>query len=84
MPKITQQMAIQAALIARGSELVPSSGRRYKVLTRPGEVSQSGKKPDRYYVGKAGALRIGPSASHSVPALSSFITTLLREGGYEH
>lgn len=47
-------------LIDRGSREISSSSRKYHKLTCPG-------KPDRFYwVGKAGAVRVGRTAGDSI------------------
>lgn len=70
----TQREALVAALKARHHEAVQSRSTRFAVFAGIG-----GKN---LYVGKAGALRAGPTASASVPVPEAFRQALLIEGGY--
>jgi hypothetical protein len=62
---------IVEALIARGFEVVSYVTRRYTVLAHPQ------LEPRLYFVGRAGALRIGRSIKLSRPVPSAFKTRLL-------
>jgi hypothetical protein len=70
----TQRERYIAALVAQGETLVKST-RKYDVYTRharPGQTTEA-----FYYVGRAGALRVGISAAHSIPCSDKFKQTLL-------
>lgn len=93
MPKITQREAIVAALTVRGNAVLPSKSRKYVTMSRTALVYASSApdsdfaalngKPTKFFVGKAGALRIGTTVSDSFPANDTFRYKLLVEGGYK-
>ena len=61
------------ALIARGSQVVKRG--KYTSLTRNKRTSDD--KPTFYFVGSAGAVRVGRSATRSIPVSDSFKAALL-------
>jgi hypothetical protein len=72
MPKTTLQQRLVDALVATGrGTIIESRSRKYVTL----------KRPDRtfFYVGKAGALRFGKTATDSVTAPDDFKRRLLAE-----
>lgn len=72
MPKTTLQQRLVDALVATGrGTIVPSRSRRYVTLERP--------DGSFFYVGKAGALRYGKTASGSIAAPDDFKRRLLQE-----
>lgn len=91
MPKMTIHDQIVAGLTERGETLVKRTG-RYTVMTRSKRVGTY------YFIGKAGALRVGRNASSSLAVLPDFkeavirsgqtnearITDLLKQAGYEN
>jgi len=71
----TQRERLIVALKGLGSEEVPSKSGKYVTLTRP-------LKPGTFYfVGRAGALRLGRTSSRSIPVSDTFKSVLLGSGG---
>jgi hypothetical protein len=66
-----------AALIARGETLVPGRSSKYTVLTRTSR--ETGQKIGFYFVGRAGALRVGRTATESIPVPAAVRARLLGE-----
>jgi hypothetical protein len=64
-----------AALIARGESLVPKRSTKYTVLTRTRR--DTGESLGFYFVGRAGALRVGRTVTESSPVLPSVRKRLL-------
>jgi hypothetical protein len=76
MSKITKQLAICAALRARGFKARPDKDtRKYVVFESP-----LGKF---YWLGKQGAVRVGPSVSKTFSIGDSRANHLARIGGYD-
>ena len=72
MPKTTLQQRLVDALVATGrGTIVPRRSRKYITLERPDGTF--------YFVGKAGALRYGKTASKSMAAPEDFRRRLLEE-----
>jgi hypothetical protein len=63
-----------AALIARGETLVKST-HKYDVYTR--QAGPGGSTYHFYYIGRAGALRVGSSIASSTPCSDRFKQSLL-------
>jgi len=63
-----------AALIARGSEEVPSKSEKYLTFTRPA------KPGTFYFIGVSGALRFGRTSGKSIAASDAFKSKLLATG----
>jgi hypothetical protein len=76
MSKITKQLAICAALRRRGFKPRPDKDTRKFVVFE----SATGRL---YWVGKMGALRIGPSVSKTMSLGDNKANHLAKEGGYE-
>ncbi|WP_027443742.1 MULTISPECIES: hypothetical protein [Erythrobacter] len=75
MAKATLHDRLVAALLASGERLVPDAAtQRYTVLTCSHPKAPQGW---HYYVGRAGALRVGPSASASRAVSETLKDTLL-------
>jgi hypothetical protein len=66
-----------AALTARGETLVPGRSSKYTVLTRTSR--ETGQKIGFYFVGRAGALRVGRSMTESIPVPAAVRARLLGE-----
>jgi hypothetical protein len=66
-----------AALTARSETLVPGRSSNYTVLTRTSH--ETGQKIGFYFVGRAGALRVGRTATESIPVPAAVRARLLRE-----
>lgn len=69
---MTQQERLIKALEARGSRIVPSKTRKYVVMSRYDGLD------GYFYLGKAGALRVGKTIAVSA-ALENLKAALLRE-----
>jgi hypothetical protein len=67
-----------AALIARGESLVPNRSTKYTVLTRTRR--DTGESLGFYFVGRAGALRVGRKVTESIPLSDAIKKRLLGEG----
>jgi hypothetical protein len=67
-----------AALIARGESLAPKQSSKYTVLTRT--KRDTGESLGFYFVGRAGALRVGRKASETIPISEATKKRLLGEG----
>lgn len=59
-----------AGFIAAGFTEVAQGSRKYRCFTKDGAR--------RYFVGKSGAVRVGPLATKSVPVTEQFKRSLLR------
>jgi hypothetical protein len=66
-----------AALTARSETLVPGRSSKYTVLTRTSH--ETGQKIGFYFVGRAGALRVGRTATESIPVPAAVRARLLGE-----
>jgi hypothetical protein len=66
-----------AALTARGETLVPGRSTKYTVLTRT--KRDTGESLGFYFVGRAGALRIGRKVTESIPLSEMIKKRLLGE-----
>jgi hypothetical protein len=64
-----------AALIARGESLVPKRSTKYTVLTRTRR--DTGESLGFYFVGRAGALRVGRTVTESIPVPATIRRRLL-------
>ncbi len=58
---MTMQEKFAAALVARGEAEVPSKSRKYRTFTR----TYNGQRIGYFFLGKAGAVRVGVRASSS-------------------
>jgi hypothetical protein len=67
-----------AALIARGESLVPKRSTKYTVLTRTRR--DTGESLGFYFVGRAGALRVGRTVTESIPVPETIKKRLLSGG----
>jgi hypothetical protein len=67
-----------AALIARGESLVPKRSTKYTALTRT--KRDTGESLGFYFVGRAGALRVGRKVTESIPVSEGIKKRLLGEG----
>jgi hypothetical protein len=67
-----------AALTARGETLVPGRSTKYTVLTRT--KRDTGESLGFYFVGRAGALRVGRKVTESIPVSEAIKKKLLGEG----
>lgn len=79
----TQQERLIAALTARGEKMVKVTA-KYRVMTRTktllGVPIPPGACVSFYYLGQAGAIRIGTSIAESRPMVPIGKATLLKEG----
>lgn len=79
----TQQERLLAAIEARGEKLIKTTA-KYRVMTRTktlqGVPIPPTAKPSFYYVGQAGAVRIGTTITESRPMLPISKAQLLNEG----
>jgi hypothetical protein len=66
-----------AALTARGETLVPGRSTKYTVLTRT--KRDTGESLGFYFVGRAGALRVGRTVTESIPVPEAVRARLLGE-----
>jgi hypothetical protein len=66
-----------AALTARSETRVPGRSSKYTVLTRTSH--ETGQKIGFYFVGRAGALRVGRTATESIPVTAAVRARLLGE-----
>jgi hypothetical protein len=64
-----------AALRARGETMVPGRSSRYTVFTRT--CRETGQKIGFYFVGRAGALRVGRTVTESIPVPATIRRRLL-------
>jgi len=64
-----------AALTARSETLVPGRSSKYTVLTRTSR--ETGQKIGFYFVGRAGALRVGRTVIDSIPVPATIRRRLL-------
>jgi hypothetical protein len=60
---MTMQEKFAAALVARGETEVPTKSRKYRTFTRTWNDQRIGY----FFLGKAGALRVGARSSSSIP-----------------
>jgi hypothetical protein len=66
-----------AALRTRGDTMVPDRSSRYTVFTRT--CRETGQKIGFYFVGRAGALRVGRTVTESIPVPAAVRARLLGE-----
>lgn len=83
MAKRTQQERLIAALTARGEKMVKATA-KYRVMTRTktlaGVPILQTPWSEFYYIGQAGAIRIGRTIAESRPMVPISKATLLKEG----
>jgi hypothetical protein len=84
MTKRTQSQIITEYLLANGWQIdMQSRATRYRIFIHPTErLAGLPERIAKLYVGKAGALRVGPNVADSIPApkRKAHILSVMRKG----